>query len=356
MDPMSDPGTQPRTPEGGQAVKNPLPQDEQTATSRLADFSPMGESTEQFAADAAGGQAAAQAGSVPDGGRTSHRPDGATRAAQSTGAAVRGRIRDQRRTPARPRLWFELALIGVSYWLYSLVRNAVPEQDVIAQRHASWIWDLEQHLGVAVERGVNHAVDSVTWLIVGMNYYYATLHFIVTIGVLVWLYRSHPGRYAAARTVLFVTTGLALVGFYFYPLAPPRLMTGGSFIDTVKVHDTWGSMASGAGASVSNQYAAMPSMHIGWSLWCGLTIFFLARTPWVRVLGLLYPAVTLVVIVSTANHFWMDAVGGALCLALGFAAARLIYHVWVYQLPRTRGEREHDLTVPEQWALTKVDH
>ena len=66
-----------------------------------------------------------------------------------------------------------------------------------------------------------------------MNYYYATLHFIVTIGVLVWLYRRHPGRYAATRLVLFATTGVALLGYYLYPLAPPRLMNGGSFIDTV---------------------------------------------------------------------------------------------------------------------------
>ncbi|GAA3494496.1 hypothetical protein GCM10019016_015960 [Streptomyces prasinosporus] len=123
-----------------------------------------------------------------------------------------------------------------------------------------------------------------------MNYYYATLHFVVTLGVLVWLYRRHPGRYAATRLVLFVTTGFALVGYYLYPLAPPRLMHGQNFVDTVLVHQTWGSMASGDLKNVSNQYAAMPSMHIGWSLWCGLTLFALATCPWARVLGLLYPA------------------------------------------------------------------
>ncbi|MFI6446551.1 phosphatase PAP2 family protein [Kitasatospora sp. NPDC050543] len=281
---------------------------------------------------------------------------GASVVAQSRAAAVRGRVRAQRRSPARPRVWFELALIGISYWVYSLVRNAVPEQASIAQRHATWIWDFERALGVGVERAVNHGVDSVGWLIVGMNYYYATLHFIVTIGVLVWVYRRHPGRYAATRTVLFVTTGIALVGFYFFPLAPPRLMTNGGFVDTVTAHHTWGSMASGPAAHVSNQYAAMPSMHIGWSLWCGLTIFFLARAVWVRALGLLYPAATLVVIVSTANHFWMDAVGGIVCLAVGFAAARTIYHVWAYQLPRvpTPEAAGEPVTVPEQWTAPAV--
>ncbi|MFG3296047.1 phosphatase PAP2 family protein [Streptomyces sp. NPDC048179] len=250
-----------------------------------------------------------------------------------TGEGEQGFLR-RLRTPRRPRLWFEILLIAVSYWTYSLIRNAVPEQRAQALRNADWIWRTEHRLGIAVEESVNHAVNSVTWLIVGMNYYYATLHFVVTLGVLVWLYRSHPGRYAAARLALFATTGVALLGYYLFPLAPPRLMTGGGFVDTVTVHHTWGSMASGDLKHMSNQYAAMPSMHIGWSLWCGLTVFALASVPWVRLLGLLYPTATLLVIVATANHFWLDAVGGALCLTFGFTVARLWYGTLPYALPR----------------------
>ncbi|MBM9505377.1 phosphatase PAP2 family protein [Actinacidiphila acididurans] len=238
------------------------------------------------------------------------------------------------RTPRNPRLWFEILLIGASYWLYSLVRNAVPEQQSTALKHAKSVWSFEGHLGLDVERSVNHAMNSVDWLIVGMNYYYATLHFIITIGVLVWLYLRHPGRYGPARLVLFVTTWLALVGFYAYPLAPPRLMTNGHFIDTVKVHNTWGSMSQGSLSHVSNQFAAMPSMHIGWSLWCGITLVTLARPLWAKILGGLYPVATLLVIVSTGNHFWMDAAGGALCLAVGYTVAYLLYGRWVYRLPR----------------------
>ncbi|MFE9932492.1 phosphatase PAP2 family protein [Streptomyces sp. NPDC005533] len=238
------------------------------------------------------------------------------------------------RAPRRPRIWFEVLLIAVSYWTYSLIRNAVPEQKTVALANADWIWGVERNLGIAVEQSVNHAINSVTWLIVGMNYYYATLHFIVTIGVLVWIYRFHPGRYAATRLVLFATTGVALVGYYFYPLAPPRLMNGQDFVDTVLVHHTWGSMASGNLKQMSNQYAAMPSMHIGWSLWCGLTIFAVASAPWARILGLLYPTATLVVIVATANHFWLDAVGGMLCLAFGYTVSRSWYGSMPHRLPR----------------------
>lgn len=238
------------------------------------------------------------------------------------------------RSPRRPRLWFEILLIAVSYWLYSLVRNAVPEQKAAALANADWIWSVERFMGIAVEQSVNHAVNSVTWLIVSMNYYYATLHFVVTIGVLVWLFRRHPGRYAAARLALFATTAAALAGYYLFPLAPPRLMNGSKFIDTVMVHQTWGSMASGNFKEMSNQYAAMPSMHIGWSLWCGLTVFALASAPWAKILGLLYPTVTLIVIVSTANHFWLDAVGGMACLAFGYAVSYAWYGALPHHLPR----------------------
>ncbi|MEV6160340.1 phosphatase PAP2 family protein [Streptomyces sp. NPDC052052] len=253
------------------------------------------------------------------------------------------------RSPRRPRIWFEVLLIAASYWVYSLVRNAVPEQKAEALRNADRIWSVEKSLGIAVEQTVNHAVNSVTWLIVSMNYYYATLHFVVTVCVLVWLFHRHPGRYAAARLTLFATTAVALLGYYLFPLAPPRLMNGGHFIDTVLVHQTWGSMASGNFKNMSNQYAAMPSMHIGWSLWCGLTIFALVSAPWARILGLLYPAVTLLVIVSTANHFWLDALGGMVCLAFGYVVSYAWYGALTHQLPRRvqpPGERSRQADQP----------
>ena len=246
---------------------------------------------------------------------------------------VRAVVEDMRR-PRRPRLWFEILLILASYWIYSLIRSAVPDQRALAARNAAWLWDLEQQLGIAVEGAVNRAINAETWLIVGMNYYYATLHFAVTICVLIWLYRRHPGRYSASRLVLLVATASALIGYYVFPLAPPRLTSHDSFVDTLIVHRTWGSLASDGLQDVSNQYAAMPSMHVGWALWCAVTVFALSRALWARILAVLYPAATLVVIVATANHFWLDAVGGIICLVVGYAVARWWYGVWPYALPQ----------------------
>lgn len=226
------------------------------------------------------------------------------------------------RLTARPRLWPELALIAAGYWLYTLVRNAVPAHETAAMGRAGWLLDLENLFAIDVELAINRAVAGVNWLAVGANYYYATLHFIVTIGVLVWLYIRRPEHYRPLRTALYATNCVALLGFYFFPLAPPRFLRSDGFIDTVVVYNTWGSWASGDVATASNQYAAMPSLHVGWSLWCAVVLYALTRRAWVRLLAVAYPAVTLFVIVATANHFLLDAVGGAAALWAGFWVQR----------------------------------
>lgn len=242
--------------------------------------------------------------------------------------------------PVARRVWWrELLLVILGYWTYTLVRNTVPDQAGTATRNADQLYRLEQALRIDVELAVNLAVDEVTWLIVGMNYYYAVAHFALAIGVLVWLYRRHPGHYPLARTVFLVTNGVALVAFYLYPLAPPRLLPRLGFVDTVVSHGTWGSWASGDVAAASNQYAAMPSMHVAWSLFCTAAILLLARRRWVRVIGLVHPVLTLVVIVATANHFVLDAVGGAAALGAGYAIPVLLVAAWRRQRPGRSGRR-----------------
>jgi hypothetical protein len=226
----------------------------------------------------------------------------------------------------------EISLIGLCYWAYTLTRNAVPAHEVAAMHRAEAVLRIERALHVNIELAVNQAVASVRPLAIGMNYYYATLHFVVTIGVLVWLYVRRPAHYRAASTVLFGTTGLALVGFYLFALAPPRFLSSAGFVDTVAVLHTWGSYASGDLAAMSNQYAAMPSLHISWSLWSALTVFLLTRRTWVRVLAALYPVATLAVILGTANHFVFDALGGVVVLGAGFGLQRLLLGGRVYRL------------------------
>ncbi len=236
-----------------------------------------------------------------------------------------------------PKWWQELLFIAVSYTAYGIIRNhlgkpqpvdcarrALTEFQDIACGRAHDLLRIERLLHIDVERSLNRIAASSKLYAVPMNYWYATAHFIVTIGVLVWLYRRHKLQYRPLRTTLYVANIIALGGYWLYSLAPPRFLTSEGYVDTLKAFHTWGNYESGNLSHASNQFAAMPSMHVGWSLWAGLALFWLARRTWVRWLGIAYPVVTLVVIMATANHFILDAVGGAFALMLGFGVQRLV--------------------------------
>jgi hypothetical protein len=233
-------------------------------------------------------------------------------------ALLPARVRAMR----RPKWWQEIAFIGVCYWLYSLVRNAVPSHQVAAGHRAFDLLTVERALHLGVEKSVNLFVAHNHWLAYICNYYYSTLHFVVTPAVLVWLYLRHQDRYVFYRRLIFATTVLALIGFWLLPLAPPRMLPG--FVDTVLAFHTEGLYASGASpiGSVSNQYAAMPSLHTGWALWCAIAVADVVRPRWAKVLAFCYPAATIVAILGTANHYFLDAVGGAITLGLGYLATR----------------------------------
>src|SRR5579875_1503618 len=234
------------------------------------------------------------------------------------------RLRASLRTARRPKWWQELGFVVIAYFLYSLVRNAVPSHEVGALHRAASVLAFEQRLHLDPEHWINSLVARTHWLAYTCDYYYATLHFVVTIGVLVWLYVRHPLRYRDFRTALLVTNLVALLGFWLYSLAPPRMLTSAGFVDTLVKFHTWGSYASAGVAKESNQYAAMPSLHIGWSLWCAIAIVTLAKRRWVKLLGALYPLATFFVILGTANHFLLDALGGVVAVVCGFAVQWLL--------------------------------
>jgi len=223
-----------------------------------------------------------------------------------------------------PRLWQELILIGIGYYLYREARNLVPDQPGIAHRHGRSVQWLQDKMHLNFELSVNHFVDRHEWLAQFMDYYYATMHFVVTIAVLVWLFLARKRIYRGMRTALFATTLIGLAGFYLYPLAPPRLLPQFGYIDTLAKYHTWGSLADPNVAEHTNQFAAMPSLHIGWAMWCAVALWYCAKPLWLRILGLLYPVATLMVIVGTANHFILDAVGGLVVAAAGFGVQWLM--------------------------------
>lgn len=224
-----------------------------------------------------------------------------------------------KRPLSRPNVLLELMLIRVGYWAYSFIRASAPDERSVAESHGRQILAAERFLHLDVEHAFNHFVAGAGRLTGAMNYYYGTFHFLVPVLLLGYLYVRRPGTYRWARTALSLATLMALVGFWAYPLAPPRLMPGLGYVDTANGPQDLDHPDFGALTELSNQYAAMPSLHIGWSLWCGLVIAAVAPKAWMKWLGMLYPLLTLSVIVGTANHYVLDAAGGALVVLSGFA-------------------------------------
>ena len=220
------------------------------------------------------------------------------------------------RPVSRPNALLELLLIQVCYGIYSFIRNAAPNRNATAVDNAERLYHLERLLHLDAEGAVNRLARGHAWLMDLMFDYYHLLHLAVPLAVLMWLYATRPVRYRTARTVLFATTALALVGYWGLPLAPPRLTPGLGLRDTP--------LSAGPGAepdtmltALTNQYAAMPSLHIGWSLWCAVVVVTATRNRWVRTAAVLHPAATLLVVLGTANHWFLDAVAGALLVAAG---------------------------------------
>lgn len=227
----------------------------------------------------------------------------------------------------RPRWWAELVLIGAVYAAYSCGRLLARGDVDTAVAHGLAILRIEQSLGIDAEHPLNRLFTATPALGVPADFAYASLHYLVTPAVLVWLFRRRPAHYRAARAWLMVSTLLGLIGFTLLPTCPPRLLDAGhGFVDTMaqfSAYGWWGGEASaprGMGA-LTNQYAAMPSLHVGWALWCGVMLWRYGRTPLFKALGVAYPLLTSLVVMGTANHYLLDAVAGAAVMGAGLLLA-----------------------------------
>jgi hypothetical protein len=235
--------------------------------------------------------------------------------------------------------WKELAIMAMFYAIYSFTRNlfgsnriaadGVPEQ---AFGNAEKVIRVEKLLGLFHEESAQDLFLPYRGFIQFWNTYYGTAHFIVTLIVFAVLFWKRPAVFPQWRNSLAVMTALGILGFAFFPLMPPRLLDepcpkdatrnevefGGACIESdLRGDDGPWSFESDGMASISNQYAAMPSLHIGWSTWCAFAMWPLLRRRWSKAAWLLYPIATWFCIVVTANHFWIDGVGGLVVFALG---------------------------------------
>jgi hypothetical protein len=227
-----------------------------------------------------------------------------------------------------PRGWGDAAcqflFFFLAYNAYQVVRGLTDGGELAAFANAGHVVSLERSLGSFFEPGFQQAlIDHAPWAIDFANFMYLNSHFVITTGFLAWLYLFRNEHFYFVRNMFLVAMALALVGYALFPTAPPRLLPGEGFTDTI-ASLTGGAQDSGTTSVLVNKYAAVPSMHIAFSLMIAVPAATLARTAVARMVWSVYPLCVFFVIVATGNHFWFDAAAGAAVACLAALTARAL--------------------------------
>ncbi|MEV4512809.1 phosphatase PAP2 family protein [Dactylosporangium sp. NPDC049525] len=226
----------------------------------------------------------------------------------------------QKRARVRPRAWAELLLVVGLFLAYKMGRLLVDGRVGQAYENAKLVWHAERAVWLPNEVDLQHLLLASEVVIRSANVYYAVVHFPATVAFLLFMYIFRPAHYLRFRRILAWLTAAGLAMHFAFPLAPPRMLAGIGMIDTAA---KFGPSVYGPPQTdtLSNQYAAMPSLHVGWALVvaCGLIVATSSRWRW---LWLAHPIITTLVVVGTANHYWLDGIigavlVGALMLAVG---------------------------------------
>jgi len=245
-----------------------------------------------------------------------------------------------------PQGWLDLlrqvSLFVSAYLAYRLVRGLVEGRGTAAFQHARELISIERTLHLFVEPSVQAWASGSHLVMVTASWLYVNSQTSITVGALLYLYLRHNRSFYYVRNMFLIAMAIALVGYTVFPTAPPRFLPEWGFIDSVS--DLTGvhvSHASGSMTALFNPYAAVPSMHVAFSLMIAFSMARLSRRSSVRVLWALYPLLMTFVIVITANHFILDALLGALTAALSACGASWLARarpaVWRFSVPSATG-------------------
>ena len=220
----------------------------------------------------------------------------------------------------------EIAVLAVLWVFYSLSRLVAADDLTSARGRAADILHVEQIAHLDIESWLNHALAPIDAIAVPMSFWYATLHYLVTPAVLAFVYFRHRADYPRARNAIVLGSAIGLACYLVLPTAPPRLMPGSHYLDALARTASfgwWGGDASApAGLGhITNELAAMPSLHVGWTVWVAWAIW--RHTTIVgRALAVAYVAGTTLVVIATGNHWVLDAVAGGAVMVAGIALAK----------------------------------
>ncbi|TDO30629.1 PAP2 superfamily protein [Kribbella sp. VKM Ac-2527] len=219
-------------------------------------------------------------------------------------AAEPSRKRALATLPAVRQVLREILLLGSMYVVYSIGRIYAAKHSASAFDNAHRLVHWERELGLPSEAALQHSFLQLPHLPQAANAYYAYVHFPLTALVLIWLSVRRPAAYKKVRSTLMALTGLALVGHTIFPLAPPRMLPNLGWVDT-GIRFGQSVYGPNSDTGMANQFAAMPSLHVGWAALIAIAMITVTRSR-LRWLWLLHPLTTLAVVVLTANHYWLD--------------------------------------------------
>jgi hypothetical protein len=214
--------------------------------------------------------------------------------------------------------WLELATIAAGYVAYEVLRALSPTRVAAATSNAFSVLRVERWAHIDIELHLNRMLTAHPDLGSVAILYYGILHFVITPVVLVYLWWRHPVDYPRLRSALVLMSVAALLVFWTWPVATPRFALPGA-TDTLITRNLLGAGNAHGVSGLVDAYAAMPSLHVGWALWCAGAVVVTTRSVWHH-LAWLYPIATTLVVLGTANHYLLDAVAGAV-LALGMLVA-----------------------------------
>jgi membrane-associated phospholipid phosphatase len=222
-----------------------------------------------------------------------------------------------------PDACHQLALFALADVCYETVRGVAEGNAAAAFENARSIVDLEQSTGLFFERGLQNWAMDHRILIDAANFMYVNSHFVITTCFLVWLYLRHNKHFYFVRNVFMVAMALALVGYLAMPTAPPRFLPELGFVDTISYY-TEVRHDSALVSIFVNPYAAVPSMHVAFSLITAGAAVALVRHRWLKLLWAVYPIVVTLVVIITGNHWVFDAMAGAFVAVVSAVVARAV--------------------------------
>jgi hypothetical protein len=232
---------------------------------------------------------------------------------------------------------FEVAVVCALFALWQVANQLTRGHTVGGISRGRWLWHAERVIHLPSEKSVQDLIIGHPWLVRSANYYYDTAHLTLMVVFLTWLWLRHRDRYPLVRNTVAAFTAMALL-IQMVAVAPPRLIGGTGLIDTAAAYGQ--SVYTAFGSGIADEYAAMPSIHVGWAVLISIAIVRCSTSRW-RWLGVLHGLVTVFVVVATANHYWFDGIAACLLLVPAWLIARALERLRLRM--RTAAEEELDL-------------